>query len=102
VRTADGRLFQTSGPQTANTRRPSSVRVRRVMLSEEIVTVGLTHRRRRGRRRTTDTVELWLSARRLRVWLHVKRRRITLVTSSVPSLNLQQDAVASPGFEAGK
>jgi len=53
VRNDGGRLFQTSGPLTANARRPSSVRVRRMTAapskpSAEIVAVGPTRRSRRG------------------------------------------------------
>ena len=67
VRNDGGRLFQTSGPLTANARRPSSVRVRRmtaapVKPSSEIVAVGPTCRSRRGRRRMTDTVESKIGA----------------------------------------
>ena len=34
MRRDGGRLFQTSGPQTADSRRPSSVRVRRVTAAQ--------------------------------------------------------------------
>ena len=34
MRRDGGRLFQTSGPQTANARRPSSLRVRRVTAAQ--------------------------------------------------------------------
>ena len=73
VRTDDGRLLQTSGPQTANASRPKSERVRRMTAAR----VDAERRNRRfvsdvwkakGRQSTTDNIERWLGAWTPRLW----------------------------------